>query len=69
MKTEFLIADKRNPSMGLNNKVCKKTEYWCRLHKVFLSEKDVEMKKCKCKPDFDMIGTHSCGNLERRQWE
>ena len=62
----YQIADKRNPFMGLDNKICKNPTYWRRLYQVWLSEEDVRRKKCKCKADFDLIGTHRCGNLERK---
>ncbi|MFG6383444.1 MAG: hypothetical protein K1V96_04210 [Lachnospiraceae bacterium] len=63
-----LIADQRHSFMGLNNKICKNPTYWCRLHRIWLSEEDVKQKECKCKMDFDMFGTHrcGCGNLEKR---
>lgn len=60
----YQIADQRHPFMGLDNKICKNPTYWCRLHQVWLAEEDVKRKKCKCKDDFDLIGTHRCGNLE-----
>ena len=62
----YKIADARNPNMGLNNKICMDPKYWCRLHKVWLSESDVESKRCKEKPTMDMIGTIRCGNLEEK---
>lgn len=61
----YLTADKGHPFMGLDNKTCKNPAYWCRLHKVWLSEEDVKRKRCKDKPTFDMIGTHRCWNLEK----
>lgn len=64
---KYLVADKRNPFMGLNNKICENPAYWCRLHQVWLSENDVNRKNCKRKPDFDMIGAHLCKNLERKE--
>ena len=63
----YLRADRQNPFMGLDNKVCKDPAYWCRTHGVWLSEKDVERKRCKCKPTFDMVGTRRCKNLERKR--
>ena len=63
----YMVADARNPLMGLGNKICRKPEYWCRLHRVWLSEDDVRRKKCKEKQDFDMLGTHRCGCLERKE--
>lgn len=53
--------------MGLDNKVCRSPDYWCRLHQVWLSEQDVARKKCKEKLTFDMLGTHRCWNLEKRK--
>lgn len=68
----YQITDQRHPFMGLGNKVCKNPTYWCRLHQVWLSEEDVEHKKCKYRDDFDMFSIHRCGNLERkeiRKWD
>lgn len=62
----YLKADRRNPYMGLDNTVCRNPAYWCRLHQVWLSEEDVEKKKCTKKPTFDMIGFITCGNLEKK---
>lgn len=50
---KYRIADARSPNMGLGNKICKAPKYWCRLHQVWLSEKDVERKHCQCKPTFE----------------
>lgn len=63
----YQIADKRNPYMGLDNKICRNPVYWCRLHQVWMSEDDVERKRCKCKMTFDMIGTYRCSCLERKE--
>lgn len=63
----YQIADKRNPFMGLDNKICRNPVYWRRLHQVWLSEDDVEWKHCKCKMAFDMIGTYRCSCLERKE--
>ena len=60
---QYKIANARNPNMGLNNKPCKNPKYWCRLHQVWLSEEDVKIKKCKCKPDMYMIENRQCTNL------
>ena len=62
----YQIADQRNPFMGLNNQICKNPVYWCRLHRIWLSEEDVTRKACKFKMDFDLFGTHRCGNLEKK---
>lgn len=59
-------ADTRNPWMGLNGVVCKKPAYWCRLHEVWLSEEDVERKRCRAKPTYDMIATRRCNCLEHK---
>lgn len=64
---DYLIADRKNPFMGLDNKICKNPTYWCRLHQVWLSEADVKRRKYRKKPDFDMRGVHRCGNLERKE--
>lgn len=65
----YQIADKRNPFMGLDNKICKNPVYWCRLHQVWLSDDDVKKKQCKCKLTFDMVGTYRCGNLVKKAIE
>lgn len=59
-------ADTRNPRMGLNGVVCEHPAYWCRLHEVWLSEEDVERKRCRAKPTYDMIATRRCNCLERK---
>lgn len=63
---EYMIADARNPYMGLNNTICPSPEYWCRLHQVWLSKEDVKHRQCKARADYNMIGTHRCGNLEKK---
>ena len=63
---EYKKADAKNPNMGLNNKICKNPKYWCRLHQVWLSEKDVELKHCENKPTMDMISTMRCTNLVKK---
>ncbi len=63
----YLIADKRRPFMGLDNKICRNPKYRCRLHQVWLSENGVKRKQCRQKLDFDMMGVHKCGNLERKE--
>lgn len=44
---EYMIADARNPFMGLGNKTCQKPEYWCRLHRIWLSEEDALQKNAR----------------------
>lgn len=66
---EFRIADKINPCMGLNNKICNAPKYWCRLHQVWLSEKDVQRKRCDNRLTYDMIGFAKCTNLEKRNYK
>lgn len=63
---EFLKANMSNPFMGLDNKICKSPKYWCRLHEVWLSEKDVSEKHCMEKPTYDLISTYRCTCLEER---
>ena len=65
---EYKIADARNRNMGLNNMTCKYPKYWCRLHQVWLSEKDVEHKKCNNKTDIYMIDTRRCLNLVENKY-
>ncbi len=65
-KRRYMIADRKHPFMGLNNRVCQNPKYYCRLHRVWLSDGDVKKKRCKEKPDFDMIGVHLCKNLEKK---
>lgn len=61
MKYEEISNEK--PFMGLFNKECKKRDYYCKFHNVWLSSKDVERKKCFNKPTFDMISTYMCPYL------
>lgn len=63
----YKIADGRNPYMGLNNTVCKNPVFWCKIHNVWLSEEDIKLKKCMCKPTFDMMGSIRCGGLAKRE--
>ncbi len=63
---KYKKADLKNPFMGLNNQVCKDPKYWCRLYQVWLSKEDVEKKKCRQRPTYDMISTYSCKCLEER---
>lgn len=60
-------ADCRNPWMGMNGVVCEKPAYWCRLHEVWLSEDDVAKRKCLEKLRPDMLSTHKCNCLERKE--
>lgn len=48
---------------GLNGKVCQDPAYFCRCHKVFLSEADAAAKHCFAKPTFDMISAEKCNWL------
>ena len=54
-----------DPDMGLGNKKCLQKDYYCGSHRVYLSEEDVKIKKCLCKPDVNMIGYHVCPNLKK----
>jgi len=63
---EYQKADNRHPRMGLDNKICINPKYWCRLHEVWLSEKDVIHKQCKNKLTSDMIGVYRCHCLEEK---
>lgn len=65
---EYKKANSKNPRMGLDNKLCIDPVYWCRLHEVWLSEKDVKRKNCMNKPTYDLISTYRCGNLERKDF-
>lgn len=49
--------------MGLNNQLCSDPKYYCKNHLIYMSDKDVELKKCLYKPTFDMIGTTRCRSL------
>ena len=61
------VADFRNPWMGLNGRECKHPVYWCRLHRVWLSEADVNYKHCFSRTTPDMISTRKCNCIERRE--
>lgn len=50
--------------IGLSGEECLTPAFWCRLHQVWLSDKDVIKKKCLEKPTFDMIGTYTCHCIE-----
>lgn len=63
---KFKKADKRNPYMGLNNKICENPVYWCRMHQVWLSEDDVKRRNCMKRQTFDMMGTYQCSCLSKR---
>lgn len=62
----FLKATATNPYMGLDNKICKDPVYWCRLHEVWLSNEDIEKKKCKKRLSYDMMSYNRCTCLERK---
>ena len=66
---EWQKADNKHPRMGLNNKLCIKPKYWCRLHQVWMSEEDVKKKRCNCRPTLDMISVQKCVNLEEKNYE
>ena len=51
--------------MGLFNQTCESKDYYCRSKRVYLSQADVEKKRCLCKPTFYMIGTNICNWLEK----
>lgn len=63
----FKKADTRTPLMGLNNVICKEPAYWCRLHQVWLSEEDVEQKRCLKRLTYDMIAERPCNNIVKKQ--
>ncbi len=60
-------ADRRNPWMGLDGKICENPVYWCRMHEVWLSEADVEKKKCLARMTYDMLGVRKCNCIEERK--
>lgn len=62
-------ANHKHPKMGLNNEICTEPKYWCRLHEVWLSEKDVSNKRCRSKQSYDMIDVYECGCLEVKNFE
>ena len=68
-KSQYKKADARNPYMGLDNMICKDPVYWCRLHEVWLSEKDVQKKKCKERLTLDMIEARRCTCLDDKRKE
>lgn len=69
-KTDVLsampAADFRNPWMGLNGRECKQPAYWCRLHRVWLSEADAELKHCFSRLTYNMLATYRCKCIETR---
>lgn len=50
--------------IGLYGKKVKNPVYYCRSHNIYLTEEDVKLKKCLCKPTADMISTQRCKWLE-----
>lgn len=68
-KEKWQKATSKNPRMGLNNKICKNPQYWCRLHQVWLSEEDVEQKGCKRKMTYDMRDVRVCNCLEKKKFK
>ena len=54
-----------SPRMGLNNKLCIYPVAYCKSKRVYLSEKDISLKKCMNKPTFDMLGERQCMWLEK----
>lgn len=65
----YLRANSKYPNMGLNNTLCQNPVYWCRLHEVWLSENDVQMKQCKAKLTYDMLERRQCMCLVKRKYE
>lgn len=65
MQEQWKTADEgtKNEKMGLNNKICENPAYWCKSHRIWLSEDDVKLKNCKEKPTMDMIGKNRCNSL------
>lgn len=53
-----------NPKMGLNNKLCEKPYAFCEIKRVWLSEEDVEVKKCFHRPTIDFIAEEKCRRLK-----
>jgi len=49
--------------IGLDNKECKTPKYYCKSHNIYLSEEDVNKKKCLCKLTPDMISERKCNWL------
>ena len=61
-KTYKTIDD--NKYMGLDNKICKKRDYFCKSKRVWLSEADVKRKACMEKPyTYDMLSAKRCPYL------
>lgn len=54
-----------NVNMGFDNEICEFRDYFCGLHRVYMSSVDVRRKKCLCKPTFDMIGTIVCPYIRK----
>lgn len=52
-----------NEYIGLDNKICENPTHYCKIHLIYLSDSDVERKKCLCKPTYDMISTAKCKAL------
>ena len=50
--------------LGLFDKECSDPKFYCRCHNLFLSESDVEFKKCYHKPTKDMISEMVCPYIQ-----
>lgn len=64
MQTIYKTKDDHK-EMGLNNELCTNIQYYCRSKRVYLSEEDVNKKRCLCKPTFDMISVNRCNWLQK----
>ncbi len=52
-----------HPDMGLDNTLCTDKKYYCKSHRIFLSEKDAHNKGCFEKWDSSMIEKNQCNFL------
>ena len=68
MEQTWLKADACNPYMGLDNKICTSSKYWCRLHQVWLSEADTMKHQCFCKPTYGLRSMRQCSCIETKKY-
>lgn len=56
-----------NEYMGLNNQICEDPVYFCKSHKIYLSEEDAKCKGCFAKWDLEHIERKKCNALVKKE--
>lgn len=62
MNTEYKTINDA-PHMGLNNKICKDPQFYCKSKRIYLSKEDAEQKGCFKKLSPDMMEYKRCNWL------